>query len=236
MSINEAPRETYLESDDILLVIRPGTSNQPDIYLAMHADGSASAFNGHVDLGTGIRTALAQIVAEELDIGFDSVRMVLGTTSAAPDQGPTIASETIQVAAIPLRQAAATARWHLLARAAAAAGVAIEDLAVADGVIRHGDWQTRYGDLVAGRHERIEIDPAAPTKPVEEHRIVGRSQRRNDIAAKASGEWTYVHDVRLPGMLHGRVIRPPYAGYDHGDMVILPALSASCRRAISLVL
>jgi nicotinate dehydrogenase subunit B len=219
MSVNETPRETYLEARDILLVVRPGTSNRPDIYLAVHGDGTVSAFNGHVDLGTGIRTSLAQIVAEELDVDFDAVTMILGTTSAVPDQGPTIASETIQVTAIPLRQAAATARQFLLGKAAALAQTTSDALSVAGGVIRHGDWQVAYGDLVSGQHVRLDIDPAAPIKPVEFYRIVGKSQRRNDIAAKAAGEWTYVHDVRVPGMLHGRVIRPPHAGYDHGELV-----------------
>jgi nicotinate dehydrogenase subunit B len=219
MSLHETSREDYLDRQDILLVIRPGTSNKPEIYLAMHADGSVSAFNGHVDLGTGIRTALAQIVAEELDIAFDKVSMVLGTTSIAPDQGPTIASETIQVSAMPLRQAAATARQYLLSKAAQTHDAGIADLTVDDGVIRHGDRSIAYADLILGQHARIEIDPDAPIKPVESHRIVGKSQRRNDIAAKAAGEWTYVHDVRVPGMLHGRVIRPPYAGYDHGELV-----------------
>jgi nicotinate dehydrogenase subunit B len=219
MSVVEMPREDYLDAQDILLVIGPGTSNEPEIYLAMHADGRASAFNGHVDLGTGIRTALAQIVAEELDIAFDKVSMVLGTTSIAPDQGPTIASETIQVTAIPLRQAAASARKHLLGKAAQMHNANTADLVVEDGVIRHAGWSIAYADLILGRHERIELDPETPIKPVEAYRIVGRSQRRNDITAKAAGRWTYVHDVRLPGMLHGRVIRPPYAGFDHGELV-----------------
>ncbi|MDB5526452.1 MAG: cytochrome-c oxidase protein [Rhizobium sp.] len=217
--LQETPRGDYLDSPDILLVIRPGTHNKPEIFLAMHADGAVSAFNGHVDLGTGIRTALAQIVAEELDIAFDKVSIILGTTSVAPDQGPTIASETIQITAIPLRQAAATARQHLLAKAARRLGVEIGELRVEDGVIRRGDWAMAYADLVLGQHERIEIDSDVPVKPVEAYRIVGTSQRRNDIAAKSSGEWTYVHDVRVPGMLHGRVIRPPHAGFDHGELV-----------------
>jgi nicotinate dehydrogenase subunit B len=217
--LHETARETYLDAVDILLVIGPGTSNRPDVYLAMHPDGSVTAFNGHVDLGTGIRTALAQIVAEELDVAFDRVTMVLGTTSATPDQGPTIASETIQVAAIPLRQAAATARRHLLGKAARIAGTQVETLSVDSGVIRHGDWSTHYGALISGQHERLEIDPDVTVKPVEAYRIVGHSQRRHDIAAKAVGDWTYVHDVRVPGMLHGRVIRPPHAGFDHGETV-----------------
>lgn len=215
----EAPLDEYLDSDDILLVVRPGTSNRPEVFLAMQADGSVRAFSGHVDLGTGIRTALAQIVAEELDVAIEQVSLVLGTTSVAPDQGPTIASETIQVTAIPLRLAAATARAHLLAKAALLHGADAESLLVVQGNIRYGDTSLSYGELIAGRHERIEINPDVRVKSPDEYQIVGRSQRRNDVAAKAAGEWTYVHDVRVPGMLHGRVIRPPHAGFDHGPLV-----------------
>lgn len=217
----EKPRSTYLEASDILLVIRPGEKPEPDLFLAIHPDGTADAFNGHVDLGTGIRTALAQIVAEELDIPFENVRMVLGTTTAAPDQGATIASETIQVTAIPLRQAAATARHHLLRQAAAKQGVAPQALTIEDGIVRPeppGNWSLPIGDLVSG-HSRITLAPSAPVKPVEDYRIVGKSQPRTDIAAKATGTWTYVHDVQVPGMLHGRVIRPPHTGFDHGPHV-----------------
>jgi nicotinate dehydrogenase subunit B len=217
--LQETPLEHYLDAEDILLVVRPGTSNRPEIFLAMQADGMVRAFSGHVDLGTGIRTALAQIVAEELDIPVERVTMVLGTTSAAPDQGPTIASETIQVTAIPLRQAAATARFHLVSKAAALHGVGAHALSIDRGVVRFGDWSVSYADLIAGSHERIEIDPSVRVKSPDEYRIVGRSQRRGDIAGKAFGEWTYVHDVRVPGMLHGRVIRPPHAGFDHGELV-----------------
>ncbi len=217
------PRETsrvlYLEQPDVLLVLKPGGANAPEIYLAVTADGEAVAFNGHVDLGTGIRTALAQIVAEELDLPLERVRMVLGTTSAAPDQGPTIASETIQVTAVPLRLAAATARRHLVAQAAALWAVAADEIAVADGVLSHGANRIGYGDLVRGQHRRIDIDTTAPVKSVEAYRIVGKSLARADIAAKSTGDWTYVHDVRVPGMLHGRVVRPPYVGYDHGEGV-----------------
>src|SRR5882757_9227105 len=97
----DIPLSQYLQSTDILLVVKSRSDADPNLFLAVFPDGTATAFNGHVDLGTGIRTSLAQIVAEELDIGFDQVRMVLGTTTIAPDQGATIASETIQVSAKP---------------------------------------------------------------------------------------------------------------------------------------
>ena len=102
-------------------MVRPaghGDSTGFETFIRITADGSVNAYNGHVDLGTGIRTALGQIVAEELDVSFARVVVVLGDTSRVPDQGATIASETIQITAVPLRNAAAQARQFLLARAA----------------------------------------------------------------------------------------------------------------------
>src|ERR1022692_4923400 len=104
-----------------LSVVRPAASGGEagfETFIKITADGSVTAFNGHVDLGTGIRTALGQIVAEELDVSFARVIVVLGDTSRAPNQGATIASETIQITAMPLRNAAAQARHFLIARAA----------------------------------------------------------------------------------------------------------------------
>ncbi len=223
--LRESPLDAVLGEDDILLVVRSRGDNLPELHIAIRPDGVVTAYNGHVDLGTGIRTALAQIVAEELDIPVDRVTMVLGTTSAAPDQGPTIASETIQITAKPLRLAAATARRHLVARAAEIFGVAPDAVTVSDGVFSAGDRTVSLGALISGLHERIEIDPAVAVKPVAAYRIVGTAQPRADIGAKALGDWTYVHDVRVPGMLHGRVIRPPYVGYDHGPDVGVSLIS-----------
>src|SRR3954471_15572895 len=106
-----------------------------DSYLAISADGRVTAFNGHVDLGTGVRTAIGQIVAEELDVPLEAVTVILGDTDKTPDQGPTIASNTIQVTAIPLRRAAAEARHFLVARAADQLGLPVSDLTIDSGVI-----------------------------------------------------------------------------------------------------
>ncbi|MDK4718145.1 molybdopterin-dependent oxidoreductase [Rhizobium sp. CNPSo 3968] len=192
------------------------------LFLVVQDDGHVVAFNGHVDLGTGIRTSLAQIVAEELDVAFERVEMVLGSTVGGLDQGATIASETIQVTAIPLRQAAATARRFLLARARTVLGLEDENLTIEDGVIScHGERNASisYAELVDGLDEHLTHDPDAALKSIAEYRLVGKSRSRVDIPLKAVGAWTFVHDVRVAGMLHGRVIRPPYAGYDHGVQV-----------------
>ena len=191
------------------------------LFIAVCEDGAVYAFNGHVDLGTGIRTALTQIVADELDLTMDQVRMVLGDTERAPNQGATIASATIQISAVPLRNAAAEARRFLLQRAADLFGVPVEDLRVEEGVVIAGEGNRRisYAELVQGQHFQIRVSGTAPLKKAEDYKLVGRAAPRVDIPAKATGEFTYVHDVRVPGMLHGRVVRPPYAGIDSGEFV-----------------
>src|SRR6202047_663871 len=206
-----------------LSVVRPAGSAAEsafETFIKITADGSVTAYNGHVDLGTGIRTALGQIVAEELDVSFARVVVVLGDTSLVPNQGATIASETIQITAVPLRKAAAQARHFLIARAAERLEVSVEDLAIEDGLIRGRDNRSvSYGELIAGETIRLELADDVPVKSVNAYTIVGRSVPRPDLAAKATGEMVYVHDMRVPGMLHGRVVRPPYAGVDAGAFV-----------------
>ena len=136
-----------------LSVVRPavlGTEGAVETFISITADGSVNAYNGHVDLGTGIRTALGQIVAEELDVSLARVVVILGDTSVVPNQGATIASETIQITAVPLRKAAAQARHFLVARAAERLELAIDDLTIEDGLIRgHDNRSVSYGELIA---------------------------------------------------------------------------------------
>ncbi|AOI75578.1 xanthine dehydrogenase family protein molybdopterin-binding subunit [Burkholderia sp. NRF60-BP8] len=191
----------------------------PEIFVAILDDGRILAFNGHVDLGTGIRTSLAQIVAEELDVPAARVTMVLGDTAATPNQGPTIASATIQISATPLRCAAAQARHALLALAAERLGVDAAQLDIDDGTISVDGQAMTFAALVAGQRIALTLDPNTRTKDPTQYRIVGRSSPRVDLPAKATGQLTFVHDMRVPGMLHGRVVRPPYAGHDSGPFV-----------------
>ncbi|QOZ24543.1 molybdopterin cofactor-binding domain-containing protein [Bradyrhizobium sp. CCBAU 51753] len=206
-----------------LSVVRPavlGSEGAFETFICITADGSVNAYNGHVDLGTGIRTALGQIVAEELDVSFARVVVILGDTATVPNQGATIASETIQITAVPLRKAAAQARHFLVARAAERLELPIEELTVEDGLIRgHDNRSVSYGELIADDTIQLELADDVPVKAVDAYSIVGKSQPRVDLPAKATGELVYVHDVRVPGMLHGRVVRPPYAGVDAGPFV-----------------
>ena len=249
-------RADFHAAQGVLLVVRsPPAAPQPvkgqptlvagnplegvEILIAVWDDGSVTALNGHVDLGTGIRTALAQIVAEELDVPLACVHMVLGNTASAPNQGATIASASIQIHAKPLRTAAAQARQWLLAQAAVQLGMPADALQLQGGVVRaiasaspstttstsppaSGDKPAHslpYGSLIKGRHQVLLLDDNTPAKPPGDYTVVGRSVPRVDIPAKVRGDLIYVHDVRVPGMLHGRVVRPPYAGADHGDFI-----------------
>jgi len=203
-----------------LSVGRSKESDAFETFIRITADGSVNAYNGHVDLGTGIRTALGQIVAEELEVSFARVVVVLGDTSVVPNQGATIASETIQITAVPLRKAAAQARQFLVARAAERLDVSVDELSIEDGLIRGKDNRTvSYGELIAGDIIRLELADDVPVKDVSAYSIVGQSVPRVDLPAKATGELVYVHDMRVSGMLHGRVVRPPYAGIDAGPFV-----------------
>src|SRR3954465_4242964 len=191
-----------------------------ETFIKITADGSVTAYNGHVDLGTGIRTALGQIVAEELDVSFARVVLVLGDTATVPNQGATIASETIQITAVPLRKAAAQARHFLIAQAAERLELPVADLRIEDGLVRgHDNRSVSYGELIGGETIRLELADGVAVKPVGDYAIVGQSMPRVDLPAKATGELTFVHDIRMPGMLHGRVVRPPYAGVDAGPFV-----------------
>ena len=194
----------------------------PEILIALWDDGSATALAGHVDLGTGLRTALAQLAADELDLPLHCVAMQLGHTAAVPNQGATIASASIQIHATPMRQAAAQARAWLLTEAARRLNQPVQALATTNGFVHLRDSDAplvSYQELLEGQHVELTLDPSTPIKPPSEHRLVGQPIPRLDIPAKAMGELTFVHDMRVPGMLHGRVIRPPYAGVDAGDFV-----------------
>src|SRR5262249_29172286 len=136
-----------------------------ETFIKITADGSVSAFNGHVDLGTGIRTALGQIVAEELDVSFARVVVVLGDTSLVPNQGATIASETIQISAVPLRKAAAQARQFLIARAAERLELPADDFSIEDGLVRaRNNRSVSYGELIGDDTIRIELADDVPLK------------------------------------------------------------------------
>jgi nicotinate dehydrogenase subunit B len=181
-----------------------------DSWLTISPDNRVTIFVGKVDLGTGARTALMQMAAEELDVSFDRIEMVMGDTATTPDQWLTAANITISQGGSELRRASASARRALVDRAAQRLGVPAGELIVDDGVVRvKADPQRalRYGELI-GEGLKLEVDTKIALKKTPDYKLIGKSIPRVDIPAKVTGEFTYIHDVRLPGMLHARVIRP----------------------------
>lgn len=185
-----------------------------DGFLAIGADGRVTVYCGKVDLGQGLRVAIPQMVAEELGIGIESITLIEGDTALTPDQGPTAGSTGVAKGGVQIRQAAATARQALIRLAAARLEQAPESLDLRDGMVapRDGGRAIAMGDLVGEGGFALTLDPKAPLRPAAEYRVVGQPLPRPDVPAKVCGSHTYVHDFRLPGMLHGRIIRPPSVG------------------------
>jgi CO/xanthine dehydrogenase Mo-binding subunit len=194
-----------------------------DSWLAVAQDGTVTVFTSKVELGTGTETALAQIVAEELDVPFGRIHMEAGDTSKTVDQAVTAASRTIERAGPQLRQAAAVGRRELVRMASERLNTPANQLTVVDGVVSVKGDSTRkvaYAELVGDKRFNVKmetsgtgwdlkISPDVQVKNVNDYKIVGTSVRRTDLPGKFTGEFTYAHDVRVPGMLHGRVVRPP---------------------------
>lgn len=180
-----------------------------DGFLAVNADGTITVFSGKVDLGTGVRTALAQMAAEELDMPIEKVVIIQGDTLLTPDQGPTFGSLTIQNGGMQIRQAAATARGALLDEAAKRLNVPREELATRDGaVVAKSGKRAGYSELVGGRNFQLKVDAKAKPKDPATYTLVGKSVPRVDIPGKVTGEFIYMQDFTAPDMVHARVIRP----------------------------
>jgi nicotinate dehydrogenase subunit B len=188
-----------------------------DSWLTITPDNRITIFVGKVDLGTGARTALMQMAAEELDVAFNRIEMVMGDTATTPDQWLTAGNLTIFQGGSELRRAAASARRALLERASQRLGVPAGDLIVEDAVVKvkaDPARSLRYGELI-GDGIKLNVDTKIELKQHPSYKVIGKSIPRVDIPAKVTGEFTYVHDVRVPGMLHARVIRPD----DHGARI-----------------
>jgi nicotinate dehydrogenase subunit B len=164
---------------------KPVDPKEVDSFLAVNADGTVTVYTGKVDLGTGLRIAIRQMAAEELDLPIDRVTLVEGDTALTPDQGSTGGSTGLTRGGVEVRQAAATARQALL--------------------------KLPPGQRMSGRF-LTKVDPKAPLKDPAQYKVVGEPIPRPDLPAKCTGRHTYVQDFQLPRMLHGRVIRPPAIG------------------------
>jgi CO/xanthine dehydrogenase Mo-binding subunit len=179
-------------------------------WLRVNPDGTVTVFTGKVELGQGIASALAQIAADELDVDPRRINMVTADTSRTPDEGFTAGSQSIEQSGTAIRFACAEARQLLLAAAAAKLGVEAGDLTVADGTLAApGGKQTTYWDVTTDAMLRREATARVKPKAAGERKLIGQSLARRDIPPKFTGGAAYVQDLRLPGMVHARIGRPP---------------------------
>jgi len=205
----------------------PLTPDQLASYIAVNADGTGSAFFGKMDMGQGLFVAIGQMVAEELDVPFAAVKVIMGDTASSVNQGGASGSTGVWRGGKQLRMAAAEARRVLIEMAAAKLGVNTEQLTVSNGVVHSKADATRkasYGELIGGRYFNVQLDwnkeigntlyapgKAKPKNP-KDYTIVGRPIPREDIAPKVYAQEDFCTDVKVSGMLHGRMLRPPIAG------------------------
>jgi len=195
-------------------------------WLHVLPDGGVQVFTGKLEIGMGVDTALTQIVAEELDLAPSRVKFVFGDTASTVDQGGVGGSTSVSQGARPLRNVAAAARAALVQRASQQLGVPVDQLKVADGVVTaraDATKRTSYGELAAaiaaenqlkvtGAGFALNVDGGAKPKEPSTYTVVGTSVPRVDMAPKILGTYQYITDVRVPGMLHGRVVRPAGVG------------------------
>ena len=209
--------------------VLPGSLNSNrmlDGWLRINADGTVTVFTGKVELGQGILTALAQIAADELDVAYERVQMVSADTSRSPNEGMTAGSQSVEQSGTALRYAAAEARDMLLRLASARWGVAADKLAINDGVVSAGASSTTYWELAQNANFKREATARVTPKPAAQHKIIGKSVKRRDIPNKVTGGIAYVQDMRMPGMVFGRVVRPasPHAQLESCDEAAVRAL------------
>ncbi len=209
-----------------------------DDWLEINSDGTVTAFSGKVELGTGVRTALAQIVAEELDLPVERVRMIMGDTQRTPNEGYTAGSMTISSSGTALRNAAAHARHVMLGMAARKFKVPLGELNVQSGVISvigNPQQKVSYSELMGGKKFKLEVPESVPVKDSLSYTVVGKSTPREDIPRKVSGQPAFIQDLRVPGMLHARLVRPPSVGaelisIDENSVAEVPGMIKVVRR------
>ncbi|MSO46209.1 MAG: xanthine dehydrogenase family protein molybdopterin-binding subunit [Acidobacteria bacterium] len=211
-----------------------------DSWIAIGADGRVTAYTGKCELGQGLFTAQTQLVAEELSVPLSRVTLMQCDTSVSPDQGTTSGAQShpTNFNAGGLALAAASAREALVKLSAARLNVPVEQLTAVDGVVSaRGDASRRvsYGELVGGRTFEISVDKNAKRKPSSEWTVLGRPVPRLDIPGLVTAEAEFVHNVRVPGMLHGAVVRPPAVGatlasIDESSVKALPGVVRVVRK------
>jgi CO/xanthine dehydrogenase Mo-binding subunit len=186
-----------------------------DSWLAIASDGTVTAYTGKCDLGQGMSTVQTQLVAEELCVCIDRVKLVQCDTSITPDQGTTSGSQSTPTNfnLDNLAQAAATAREALIALAAKNLSVPIDQLTVEDGVVRaNGGRHVSWGELLGGKHFDVAVNPSAKRRSISDWKVLGKPVPSLDRVPLITGRFEFVHNVHVSGMVHGRVVRPPESG------------------------
>jgi CO/xanthine dehydrogenase Mo-binding subunit len=190
-----------------------------DSWIRIDADGGITAFTGKAELGQGFKTAFQQIAAEELDVPFGSVKVVTADTKLTANEGYTSGSNSMKDSGTAIQNAAAQARALLVAEAARRLNLPAEDLRTEDGAVISPDGRRlRYGDLVAADMLHVQAEPKSTLKDPSTFKIMGQPIPRVDVPAKVTGGAAYVQDMRLPGMVHARVVRPPSYGAQLTDL------------------
>ena len=192
-----------------------GYPDDPNAYLSVGSDGRVTCFTGKIEMGQGIITSLAMMLAEELDVPLASVDMVMGDTALCPWDAGTFGSRSTKYFGPPMRQAAAEARGVLIRLAAARLGTAEEALATKDGTVfaaKTPSKQVTYADLIGGKKIEVRLEKKPPIKAVSLHTVSGKPVPRTDARAKVTGEAKFAGDIRLPGMLYAAIVRPPAHG------------------------
>ena len=204
-------------------------------WVSIAPDGAVTVFSGKAELGQGIRTALTQVAAEQLGLTPDRITLVTADTGRTPDEGYTAGSHSMQDSGTAILHAAADIRGILVTEAASRLGVPPDGLVPRDGRIVAPDGRSLgYGELVAGLAPDRLVQPGAALKDPAAFTVVGKAVPRIDIPAKVTGGPAYVQDMRLPGMLHARVVQPPRAGatlavLDDGPVRAMPGVVSVVR-------
>ncbi len=192
-----------------------GYPDDPNAYLKVGADGRVTCFTGKVEMGQGIITSLAMMLAEEIDVPLASVDMVMGDTALCPYDAGTFGSRTTKYFGPSLRQAAAEARGVLIRLAAAKLGSPEDALATKDGAVYAAPTPSKkipYADLIGDRRIEVRLEKRPAVKAIAKHSVSGRPTPRTDARAKVTGEAKFAGDIRCPGMLYAAILRPPAHG------------------------
>jgi nicotinate dehydrogenase subunit B len=233
------PRRTFLKSSGLLIVslyplgddaLAQAAAPYPDVdfrqldsWIVIRQDNTATFHVGKTDLGQGTGTAFRQMMADELDMPYDRTTCIMGSTDVTPDQGGSGGSDAIQADGWPMRRVAAEARRVLLEMASTALAAPVDQLSVSNGVVSlktDPAKRVTYGELVGGKRFNVTLSGnnvdattgIAKVKPVQELKIVGQSPQRYDIPAKVDGSLKWAVDMKVPGMVHARNVKPPFAG------------------------